>query len=155
MRADRLALLGRQLLHDLRRDLLAEPPDHLGVLATDFDGLHPQPRAHPVFGDAAALVVGELVVGDPEQPADGRRLRSELRAGDHRRGERLGRQVGRGLGVEHAALEERQQRTDIAVVEPTEVLQLAREQQRLVRVMHRAHAVLESCDRPGFVTDPT
>jgi hypothetical protein len=84
------------------------------------------PPAHPGLGRAGAVIVGQLVVRDREQPRRrGRRAGAEPRAGVERRGERLRGEVGGGLGIARPALEVGQQRLHVAVVEAAEVLRLA------------------------------
>jgi hypothetical protein len=83
-------------------------------------------------------VVGELVLGDAEQPRRGGRRRAAEAAARHERGgERLRGQVGGGLGVAHAALEVADQHLDVAVVEAPEVLRIVREEEVLVALHDR------------------
>jgi hypothetical protein len=140
VRAQRVALLGRQLAHQLQRDLLAEPRDHLGVVRLDRYRGDAEPPPHPVLRRAAPVEVAQLVVRDREQPhRRGHRPRLEAAAGGERGRERLRREVGGRLRIARAALEVGQQRPDVAVVEAPEVLRLARQQKRLVGVGLLAH----------------
>ena len=67
----------------------------------------------------------------------------------HRRGSAEDRMRWR-LGIARAPLEVRQQRLDVAVIEPAEVLGLAREQQRLVGVRQLAHPAIHSPNRSAL-----
>jgi hypothetical protein len=78
-------------------------------------------------------VVGESMVGDPEQPRDrGRTAGPEAALGDDRRRERLRRQVGGRLRVTGAPAEVAEQGRDVAVVEDAEGLRILAAEQLLI-----------------------
>jgi hypothetical protein len=126
VRGDDPPLLGRQFGEYRPCRVVGQQPDHLGVRLAHRAALHRERAACPLLHAAAALVVREAARRDREQPGRrGRPARLEALASDERRGERLGGEVGRLLGVERAAGEVAQQRLDVAVVEHPEVLGIA------------------------------
>ena len=93
--------------------------------------------------------VDQLVLGDAEQPRDGRGGPDAVAAaGDQRGGERLGRQVGGELGIAGAAGEVSDHGVDMAVVEHPEVLGVGRQEEMLiVRVVGHCTELLASAGR--------
>jgi hypothetical protein len=74
-----------------------------------------------LLGTATPPEVDQLVVRDPVQPGHrGLPARAEPSPRHDRRRKRLGRQVGRGLGIMRATRGEREQLASVAVIELAE-----------------------------------
>jgi hypothetical protein len=95
--------------------------DPLEVVVVDDQRRHSEPPARAILDHAAAPALGQLVLGDPEQPGARRRLAHPVpRTRVQRGGEHLGGQVGSDFGIGGAPDEERQHRALVALVEGRE-----------------------------------
>ena len=103
----------------------ARSPGHLGyppeVGIVDRQRLHRQPAACLVLDPSAAPAVGQLVGGDPIQPGQRGPLAGPVALGSQqRRGEHLGRQIGRQFRIAGAAQEVAEHRRQMAAIESHE-----------------------------------
>jgi hypothetical protein len=127
---NRLPLIGCEVLERGERcrpgGVGAQRLDPLEGLLADLDVFHAQRATRAILHDATPPTVDQLAARDREQARD--RLRDVDRAlapaMRQSRGERLRGQIGRDLGVERAAHEERQHRGLVALIEHAERLRV-------------------------------
>jgi hypothetical protein len=132
-----------------------DPGDRLVV---ERRHLHRQPADRPQLDLLAAVPMGELLVGDAVEPRDpGRADVAEALPALERDGEGLGQQVAGDLGVEHAAVEVREQPVRPAVVQLAERARIVArgEEQFSVGPSHRSHNAASGADCYACVSQST
>ena len=122
--AQRAQLVGRKPRREVRQHVrrIDDLADALDRLVGDLHPLECEPPARVVLDAAAPVAVDELAVRDREEPGDRvlRQLAPAVAHGDERRGEGLGGQVRRQLGVVRAAAVEGEHRLAVTAVEGLE-----------------------------------